>query len=56
MSLFPSLLHRCIVIISYGVAVGHCVDIVLLQALFYRVILKHSELFKMIAVYFGLLF
>jgi len=56
MCLFPTLLYWCIVIISHGVADGQCVDIVLLQALFYRVILKHSDLFKVIAVYFSLLF
>jgi len=56
MCLFPTLLYRCVVIILHGVAGGQCVDIVLLQALFYSVILKHSDLFKVIAVYFGLLF
>jgi len=56
MCLFPTLLHRCIVLISHGVAGGQCVDIVLLQTLFYRVTLKHSDMFKVIAVYFGLMF
>jgi hypothetical protein len=63
MCLFPTLVHRClfckclsIVLIPYGVAGGQCVDIVLLQALLYMVTLKHSDLFKVIVVYFGLLF
>jgi hypothetical protein len=63
MCLFTTLLHRClfckclsIVLISHGVAGGRCVDIVLLQVLYYMVTLKHSDLFNVIAVYFGLLF
>jgi len=63
MCLFYTLLHRClfckclsIVLISHGVAGRQCVDIVLLLLLIYMVTLKHSDLFKVIAVYFGLLF
>lgn len=48
--------YLSIVLISYGVAGGQCVDIVLLLSLIYMVTLKNSYLFMVIAVYFGLLF
>lgn len=52
---FCKCLYASIVLSSYVVAGGQCVDIILLLALFYMVTLKYLALCRMVAVYFGLL-